>query len=80
MSKLQSALEQVGTKRKGQPCAVGVLLKMLPPDEREALTKALEDPTRNKEALSLAVKTAYGAVVRGHTLARHARGICVCDK
>jgi len=53
---------------------------MLPPDEREALTKALEDPTRNKEALSLAVKTAYGAVVRGHTLARHARGICVCDK
>lgn len=80
MSKLQDALAQVRTKKKGQPCAVGVLLEMLPADEREALNKALLDPTRNKESLSEAVRVAYGAVVRGHTLARHARGACACEK
>lgn len=80
MSKLQEALEQVRTKRRGQPCAVGVLCEMLPADEREALTKALFDPTRNKESLSEAVRVAYGAEIRGHTLARHARGVCACDK
>jgi hypothetical protein len=80
VSKLQNALTQVREKRRGQPCAVSVLLKMLPAEERDALSKALADPARNKEALSEAVKTAYGATVRGATLARHSRGACACEK
>jgi hypothetical protein len=80
MSKLQDALAQVKEKKRGRPCAVGVLLAMLPADERDALTKALMDPARNKMTLSDAIRVAYGAEVRGHSLAYHARGGCACEK
>jgi hypothetical protein len=80
VSKLLKALEQTRTLRKGMPCSVGALLESLPVEERDALKAALADPLRSRTTLSEAVRVAYGVEVQGHTLARHARKQCVCER
>lgn len=65
--------------RKGPPCSIAVALETIPEDQADLLRKALE----NENARGIDIADAllpYGIDVGAHTVQRHRRGRCRCDR
>lgn len=64
---------------KGPTCAIATALDTLPPEQAEFLRQALDNP--NARGIDIAdALTAFDMNISGHTVQRHRRGRCRCER
>lgn len=64
---------------KGPVCAIATALETIPADQADLLRRALENPSARGIDISDAL-TAFDLNVNAHTVQRHRRGRCRCER
>ena len=64
---------------KGPTCTMALALETLPADKSDLLRRALENPSARGVDIADAL-TAYGIECTSHTVQRHRRGRCRCER
>jgi len=83
MSKLDDALRSAPRTHKGPRCSIAALLSDLAPEERKALTDAIDGDGMGRitaTALSIAIGSAYGVDIHRASIDRHRRHECLCSR
>ena len=83
MTEFNSLLEEIKTiqsaKRIGANCSVLKVVSTMPPEEVKALRAAFEDNTIDSMTIEVWLGR-KGYSLRRHTISRHRRGECTCQK
>lgn len=64
---------------KGPTCTMALALATLPPDKADLLSRALDNPNARGVDITDAL-SAYGIETTSHTVQRHRRGRCKCER
>ena len=64
---------------KGPTCTMALALETLPADQADLLRRALENPNARGVDITDAL-TVFGIETTSHTVQRHRRGRCRCDR
>jgi hypothetical protein len=65
--------------QKGPSCTIGQALDTLPSDQAAHLAKALDNTNARAIDIAMALE-ALGVRMSAHTVQRHRRGVCRCDR
>jgi hypothetical protein len=77
--KLSAALESIVKRKTGPRCSVGEFLDRISEADRQEIKEALANPGIRHVLLVEALRITHGVKLQTTTLARHRRGICLCD-
>lgn len=78
--KLLDEMRSIQTAKKiGATCSVSKVIEVMPPEEAEALRTAFGDATIDSMTIEVWIGR-KGHTLRRHTISRHRRGECTCEK